>query len=245
MKKIILGMVLLASLVLASVSFASTGSFTALKASFKVLVNGVELKSDKPIVTIGGSTYLPLSDVSKALGIKVNFNTKKNQIEVGETNLGNNKAVSFKNPGNIGSAQILTLNDYDGIKKFSVNLTSVLRGDPALYYLKSDYDSTKYPENGYEYLVAKIDFKVLSLKKDTCYDVSGGSQFDLISQQGVEYEYSDVYPKEYLDGNVYEGAEKNGVVVYKIKTSDLKPRIAFGRNYDGTGGVWFKAYKDK
>ena len=83
-KKIILGMAFVASLVLASVSFASTASYTALKASFKVLVNGTELKSDKPIVTINGTTYLPLSAVGKALNVNASWNAKLKRVEIGK-----------------------------------------------------------------------------------------------------------------------------------------------------------------
>ncbi len=84
MKKILLGLVLGIMLCITGASFAA-GGINALKANFKVLVNGHELKSSKPIVTINGTTYLPLSEIGKALGVNVAWNSKLKRVEIGET----------------------------------------------------------------------------------------------------------------------------------------------------------------
>jgi len=54
-------------------------------AKFPILVNGKEFKTDKHIVTIDGSTYMPLRAIGEALGVKVNWNEDKNRVEIGET----------------------------------------------------------------------------------------------------------------------------------------------------------------
>jgi hypothetical protein len=83
MKKLISGFV--AGVVLSSSIFAvlaSSDQWTALKATFKVFVKGEEFKSDKPIVAIDGSTYLPLKAIGDALGVNVVWNSDLKRVEV-------------------------------------------------------------------------------------------------------------------------------------------------------------------
>jgi len=42
-----------------------------------------------------------------------------------------------------------------------------------------------------------------------------------------------------LDGHLYKGASSEGWDAFIVKKGDLSPKLAFGRNYDGTGGIWF------
>jgi len=34
------------------------------------------------------------------------------------------------------------------------------------------------------------------------------------------------------------------MVVFEVKKDDLKPKIVFEKQYDGTGGAWFKGWVD-
>ena len=54
-------------------------------ANFPILLNGIEWKTDKPIVTIDGSTYLPLRALGDALGVKVEWNNEMQRVEIGDT----------------------------------------------------------------------------------------------------------------------------------------------------------------
>jgi len=81
---------LLVGLLLGSVTTAgAAGYLTANPANFPVLVNGVKMTFDKPVVTIGGSTYMPLRALGEALGEKVEWNGVLNCVEIGnDTNFG-------------------------------------------------------------------------------------------------------------------------------------------------------------
>lgn len=61
--------------------------FIAQKAEYQVMIEGNELETDKPIVIINGTTYLPLTSLSEALGMKVNWNSEKGCIEIEQKNI--------------------------------------------------------------------------------------------------------------------------------------------------------------
>lgn len=58
-------------------------SFTAEDATFKIYVNNNEFVSDKPILVIDGSTYLPLKALGDILGVDVSWNDICKRVEVG------------------------------------------------------------------------------------------------------------------------------------------------------------------
>lgn len=64
-------------------SFASV-TYEALTATFPILINGQNWESDKPIVVINGSTYLPLKAIGDVLNVNVNWNNDLRQVEIGE-----------------------------------------------------------------------------------------------------------------------------------------------------------------
>lgn len=86
MKKAILGFIAGLTVAITCSGFAQTAiqTFTAEKATFDVVVNGEELKSDKPPVVIDGSTYLPLKVTGEALGVDVNWNNSLGRVEIGD-----------------------------------------------------------------------------------------------------------------------------------------------------------------
>ncbi len=60
-------------------------SWTAQKATFKVMVRGEEFVSENPPIVVEGRTYLPLRAMGNALGVKVDWNAELKQAEVGDT----------------------------------------------------------------------------------------------------------------------------------------------------------------
>ena len=58
------------------------GSYDAKIVSSPVFINGKELITSNPIVTIDNNLYLPLSLVEEQLGLKVSFNAEKKHIEI-------------------------------------------------------------------------------------------------------------------------------------------------------------------
>ncbi|WP_027621566.1 cohesin domain-containing protein [Acetivibrio clariflavus] len=57
-------------------------SWTAYKATFKVMVKGEEFISENPPIVVEGRTYLPLRALGDALGVPVEWNADLRQVEV-------------------------------------------------------------------------------------------------------------------------------------------------------------------
>lgn len=98
MKKILLGVIIG---VIGSLSFQSFASsaINALRATFDVYVAGEKLSTDRPILSVDGSTYLPLRDIGTALGTEVRWNENQRRVEIGmETIETNTTPVPIQTP---------------------------------------------------------------------------------------------------------------------------------------------------
>ncbi|MBQ7668998.1 MAG: hypothetical protein IJS47_06700 [Clostridia bacterium] len=85
MKKIFMKGFIAGALVFSSVTALAATSYTALKASFPILIDGKTWTTDKPVVVIDGSTYLPLRAIGEVLGVNINWNESARRVEIGET----------------------------------------------------------------------------------------------------------------------------------------------------------------
>lgn len=210
-------------------------------ANFPILVNGKEFKTDKPIVTIDGSTYLPLRAIGEALGVKINWNEEKFQAEIGE--MPDASKYSRLNPAPIGIIQVVTFENILDKCTAEVTVKEVIRGNNAWSMISQANMFNKEPKEGYEYILAKINFKLINIDDEKSMDLNS-AQFDLYSSDYEKYDSTMIVPPDpILQSTLYKNASSEGWVAYLVKTDDSKPTIAFGQAYDGTGGVWFKAYK--
>jgi len=50
-----------------------------------------------------------------------------------------------------------------------------------------------------------------------------------------------VEPDPSVEARLYPGARHAGWVVLQVKKYD-RPLLTFGRDFNGTGGIWFKLY---
>lgn len=92
-------------------------------------------------------------------------------------------------------------------------------------------------------ILAKVYFKLISIDEGALRLSS--AKFSLISNDGKEYDMSLVVaPEPQISATLYDGASSEGWLVYAVKKDDLKPKIVFEKEYDGTGGVWFKGWAD-
>lgn len=82
-KQLIIG-ILIGAILFGGLSVIANGvkTYFAKQADFPLLVDGVEVKLDMPIVTIEDRTYLPLRAIGNVLGVKVDWNNEKGQAEV-------------------------------------------------------------------------------------------------------------------------------------------------------------------
>ena len=209
MKKLVLGLVL--GLILGAFGTANAAgikSYVAKVANYKIAVNGNEFKPKKPVVTINKDTYVSLTDFCAAANLKLVWNNKSKQYDIGESTPVIKDVYSMKNPAPLGASQTIEVSDFT---------------------------------NG-NYVLAKINFKALIVPNDKAYSISNYS-FTLISDKGKAYESEMlVCPDPSISANLYEGSENEGWAAFKVSKDDKKPKIVFGRKYDGSGGIWFKSY---
>jgi hypothetical protein len=85
-KKFISGL-LVGVLVTAGISVGAEAvkQYVAKEVSYPILINGNMFFTDKPIVSINDTTYMPLAAIGKALGVRVSWNSEKKMVEIGET----------------------------------------------------------------------------------------------------------------------------------------------------------------
>ncbi|MDR3539973.1 MAG: cell wall-binding repeat-containing protein [Desulfosporosinus sp.] len=150
---------------------------------------------------------------------------------------------AITNPGPLNVTQTIVVNSFDTIFTADVTVDQIIRGAQAWTMMKNANALNDLPKSGYEYLLAKISFKLLDIDGGKSLSVVGKSDFNLVSQEGKVYDQVlEVVPDPKLDTTLYKGAANQGWVVFLVKSTDAKPTISYGVNDDGTGGIWFKTY---
>lgn len=236
MKKFISGL-LVGILLMGTVTFAAP-ALSYVKSVFTTTINGKAVKQD--VVTINGVYYADLKQLTSSLGIKYSVDAKSKKIVIGETPASNK--YSMANPAPLNTKQAVTFKSLLDSYTADVTVKEIIRGDKAWELIQAANMFNKEADAGYEYILAKIDFKLTNAPDGKKYDLSGYS-FDIISDKGKGYDKGLIMaPEPVLDIELYKGASSEGYVAFKVAVSDKSPKITFGRNYDGTGGIWFKAY---
>ncbi|MGG3281862.1 stalk domain-containing protein [Paenibacillus solani] len=93
MKKAVIGFIC-GAVFFSGVSYAASGKLTATKASYKVYVNGKEQNLKNKPVVIDGITYLPVREVSNALGYNLTLNKGNIMLDNRITASGSSKTTS-------------------------------------------------------------------------------------------------------------------------------------------------------
>lgn len=222
--------------------------YVASPAGFKVLVNGKEFTSDPPALVVEGRTYLPLRAIGDALGIPVSWNEELQQAEVGTTSSASGTSgvqYSRSNPAPINTVQTYSKTDsYDEEYTVNVRVMEVIRGDDAYTMLRKANRYNDPAPDGYEYVLVKVALSVLSVEDDGSVNASSmGYKFKSFSNNNEESpDQSAVEPEPNLEGMLYAGGNTEGWIARLVKKDDAKPKLAFGLDYDGKGGIWFALY---
>ena len=220
-------------------------SYVAEPASFKVLVNGKEFTSDPPALVVEGRTYLPLRAIGEALGVPVDWNAELNQAEVGNSApVAPANTYSRNNPAPINTVQTYTktypdyyTDTYD--YTISIRVIETLRGDAAWKKIHDANQFNDKPDEGYEYILAKIAMSAQYVENDAALNISEWD-FDTFSGNNEEMvRKSVVEPQPILQGKIYAGGNTEGWIVVQVRKDDPAPKIVYDLEYDGTGGVWF------
>lgn len=195
-------------------------------------------------ITYNGSTYLPVRAVGEAFGVKIGWNDETQTVFLGEDIARQPTSNSRTNPATIGSEQSFSVNDILDKYSGTITIKEVIRGDEANKKVAETNMFNEAPKDGYEYMLVKAAIKITKNEKaDAAVDIHP-FQFTLVSSEGKDYEYPMVVePEPSIRTKLYAGASHEGWIVFQVKKDDINPLITFARNYDGSGGVWFKTTK--
>lgn len=198
------------------------------------------------IYIFGGAAVVPDSIVS-GLSSSVSGDNDSNSSSGNDTSqYDQSSPSSFTNPYPLNTTQTINVKTYSKNYTAQIMVEQIIRGQQAWDMIYKANKFNDKPKDGYEYILAKINVKLLNIDNGKSLNINGNMDFKLVSQNGRSYDdyYSVVEPEPRLDSNLYQGAYSEGWVAFLVKTDDLKPVISYGTDYDGSGGVWFKAYGD-
>lgn len=247
------------TLVISSILLSSTMFVTgALAASngFSIFINGSKLSTEAKI--INGTTYVPLRAISESLGAQVSVNNSHKNIYI-STNTANPESSSQQNvdktpappnsirvasrtnPASIGEPVSFEQKTSKNIVNGKITITEVIRGDSAWKILHQTNRYNDIPDPGYEYMLAKIKYEVISSANSEAAVSVNKFDFTMVSESGADYQrVSVVLPDPEFRTKIYEGGSYEGWTAYLVKTSDSHPLLTYSRNSDGSNGVWFK-----
>ncbi len=151
-----------------------------------------------------------------------------------------NSEYGRTNPAPIGVTQTVTIEDFVvGTYTLAVTVNELISGDAAYDALLIANQFNDPPEDGMMYVLANITMELTECSSDKCVSVSQ-FDFDSFSGNGVQYDFvSAVTPDPSLFGDLYVGGSLTGYTVFMVSADDKSPTIVLGRNYDGSGGIWF------
>ncbi|SFI59210.1 protein of unknown function [Paenibacillus sp. UNC496MF] len=247
MKKKIIVTTAVTSVIAISTAF---GAYAATK--FTIMVNGKAANTDAKV--INGLTYLPLRDIGTLLGANIQYDASTKTVKVDNnasqspsTGTGNSTTppvgsigLSRSNPAPLGTTVTYSVKDYSDSYTGQLTLEEVIRGDRAWQMIHEENQFNDPAPDGYEYVLAKINVKVVKNNEKDAQVRFNSYSFTLVSSQGKDYEKASVVTPDELEASLYEGASDSGYAAFLVKKADANPLIAFGRDYDGKGGVWLK-----
>lgn len=248
MKKFIAGML---TGMLITTSLAAFAASTIRQAYFndavRLMVNGSTVNAEVLTVQKEGqsyaSSYVGARALAEALGATVEW--RNNTIIVtGAGSAASENAVlgTVLNPASIGSQLTYKFSDIWQTGRIEATVTRVVRGIEAWDMIRTASVTNQAPAEGYEYLLARIRFRVAEISNGEKYYLDNYS-FTMVSNDKKDYRSIDpVLPTPALDANLLQGESVDGWAAFLVKTTDRYPKITFGRDYNGSGGIWFKAY---
>jgi len=124
----------------------------------------------------------------------------------------------------------------------TVEFIELIRGEQAWTILEETNSVwNEEPAEGYEYILAKVSFKLLTIPSDEDDYSLSKMDFDVVSADGVVYDSSFmlIEPTPDISADLYPGATHEGWAGFLVEKTDTKPLLVFRRDH---GGAWFKLY---
>ena len=238
------------SVVFNSINLFINGSQVATVGEQFVLDNGESVPYS---IIYKGTTYLPLKKVGQLLDKTILWDGNTRTVSINDSGSlgGSNATINYEknsrmNPAEINETQIFSEKSYTGDSfEFQLTLTNLVRGNEAWQMVYSANKFNDEPSQSQEIILAKFNVKVTNASNSEMQFNASKFDFDLVSQEGKDYEFASyVLPSPAFDAKLYEGASAEGWVAFLVNKTDERPLIVYGKEYDGTGGVWFKGYFD-
>lgn len=197
------------------------------------------------------TNYLPVRAVAEALGLEVSFDNEKNAVVLtSDSNQQNNNLPSEStnysrtNPAPAGVPQTVTVDKYWGSYTATVQVNTVWRGDIAWLQIRHANQFNKAPSDGKEYILTEIKVTIDKISDDRSINVSG-YDFTAFSSDNAEYKKQSTVDPSRLLGDAYEGGTITGWVSFLVDKNDPAPKIVYGSDLKGTGGIWFSLDETK
>ncbi len=248
MKKRLQGFLL--GVIITSVSLSAFPAFAAgITKKIDVILNAVSVKVNSQNlsgdnIVYNGNVYIQAQKISDSLGKTYTWDKKANIVTINDKAVQSTNQYSYSNPAPINTKQVIQVKGLLQTYKAEMTVEEILRGEEAWTKIKDANMFNDAAPAGFEYILAKINFNLLDINNDEQLDLNGAVDIKLISSAGKEYEaVTVVSPEPQMSAKLYKGASSEGWAVYKVKADDKQPKLVFGRDYNGKGGIWFKAYK--
>ena len=222
-------------------------SYTANPVSFKVLVNGNEFVSDPPPLEVDGRTYLPLRAIGEALGVPVNWNEELKQAEVGNGSpVAQVGQYSRQNPAPINTVQTINIDNYSEKYSVAVRVMETIRGEDEIYKRMKKMVTNETADDGYDLMVVKLAVSLLTVDGDKAVEIDSYN-FKPYTSNNEETKTAYLHMEgengfNWLRNKMFVGGNTEGYIVIQVRKTDDKPKLVYGMNYDGSGGIWFSLY---
>lgn len=220
--------------------FSGFGFAAAKSVKIEAFVNQVKLSiNGSPVATDNlvykGTLYVPADKVAAALKKSFSWDKKSNTAAIYEPVVANK--YNMANPAPIGTSQVVSFDWLLSKFKAQIKVLEVMRGAAALEKVKADNMFNEEPPAGKEYVLVKVEFKLLEAADGKSYVLSY-IFFNFFNAQNKKYADGFVSLKEALDTELYAGSQSVGWIPALVDVND-NAKFSFGTKYDGTGGVWF------
>lgn len=195
-------------------------------------------------ISYNNTTYLPIRAIGGLMGKTVGWDEATQTISLDTPSSNNAATYGRTNPAPVGTQQTVKITGYISNYTATLTVVDVDRGDSAWEKIKAANQFNRKPDDGMEYILAKIKATVVATEDDKAVDFSNYS-FDVYSATNVEYSAfaAVVKPSPEFSGKVYKDGTLEGYAVFMVDKTDTAPKIVYGASYDGSGGIWFSLSK--
>ncbi len=227
--------VLTMAFLFSGLGFATTKSvkIEAFVNQVKLTINGTPVSNDNLVYK--GKLYVPADKVAAGLKKSFSWDKKTNSAAIYEPVVANK--FNMNNPAPIGTSQVVSFDWIVAKFKAQIKVLEVVRGAAALEKVKADNLFNAEPPAGKEYMLVKVEFKLLEASDGKSFDISY-VLFNFFNAKNKKYDIGIVTLNDALDTTLYAGSDSTGWIPALVDVNDT-PKFSFGTKYDGTGGVWF------